>query len=247
VARCARGIPEHESSSTVPAACRTISRKNHTAARVQQMTPTVQCSHAVRTVCDASLPCDNRICDFIDLKGWITMQDLHLFNGSNSLKCSRMFVTREPNALMHGTPLLDATIDCLVPGSGCAHLLFVAIAVGSTWDTHARITSMAFVCNNLFTTTKQSFQARLEHLQIRPRAGLKGSIVSNDPASVDADCHFATKTRPIKLVRTPSRRPRRGLWDQKVHTINGNKTALSSVPSQPVLPLCLREKKQQSK
>jgi len=162
--------------------------------------------------------------------------NLDLLQHKAGTKSNVMFVLIMTEALIQHVPSLQSPVDCFMPSPCFVHCQVVLNTLRLGWHNDQRITAASFVGNNLLANAKHFLQPAPEDLDVRPPSTLKRTIERNNLARLDANSNLAAQASTAKLVRAPLGIKRSWLKDFKVHAIDCNKTPLSIVALEAILP-----------
>lgn len=142
-------------------------------------------------------------------------------------------------ALLADAPILDPSIDGLMPSSGNVHGIVMIDVDGIPRSKDTVVTSIASISDDFLPRTELLLQLVSKNLEIRPLPALKGTSNRYNLGSFNTDSNLIAQPGCSKLVGIPLSIKGKGLFDQEVDPIDGNKAALSTMALKSIIPLDL--------
>lgn len=154
----------------------------------------------MKTLSTVFVTLNNTITYISNLKGWMPIFDLDLFNCYNTTECYVMFVFVVPKDIFQNGPRSQTAIDSLMTGSCTVHELIVFYRPCIHWCHSSTVTPVAFVSNDFFSRTEHILQFVPKDQDITPSSTLKWPSVRHNVSSVDTYANFVPNAGPTKLV-----------------------------------------------
>jgi hypothetical protein len=180
---------------------------------------------------------------FILLRFKATNHDEELCEVGNSIEVLFMELWSSPEPLTHDTPLLEASVDCLMSSSGlCLHPL-VMVVVSSRGLKELVPISIPTIgtCHLIIKLRVSKLVAEIitGNSEIMPLSTRVGSIGMHYPTILNVDSHFILDSGAIELLTQPLWVKGTGLHDPEVSAIHSDLALGTIVSQQPVLPFNL--------
>lgn len=189
----------------------------------------------------------NLVIEIIDFKQTETLLDAHLFDDKNGTKGNVMFVEVMAKDLLQDSPRLQSTVKGFVAGSSSVHGQLVLKAFVMSGRNHFWITLVAGISNDVLTRTQLLLQNGSKDVEIRPCTTFKRATERHNPSSSNADTNLIAQTRPVVLVGVPFALKRKRLQNFKVNSIDGHQSTFIVMVAEPILPLDLLNRRNESK
>jgi len=159
------------------------------------------------------------------------MSQLHFdhFDDDNTTDNKMMLLDIMTVDVLADSPGLDASIDSLMAGTGGVHCVVMLDGDRVPRNKNLVVTTVSAISNDFLSWSEHLLQLVAKNLDVGPPTTLKRASNCSNHSRLDDDGNLVPQPGRAKLVRIPLAIERRRLVNQKINTIDRNKTALSTV------------------
>jgi hypothetical protein len=161
-----------------------------------------------------------------NLKGGPSLFCPDLRENNNTLEDHSMLVSTVTENVFQTLPLLEVSVDSLVPGPRPTHLMPVLVIPWTVGCVHPVISRIPFISNNFFPWIQEVSERMTEDSQIIEPTSRKWTVEPHNVSCIDCNSKFIAQCRTVEFVREPLSTKWNGFLYRKVDTINCHKTLL---------------------
>jgi hypothetical protein len=177
---------------------------------------------------------------FIVLRFKATSRNDELGEVGNSIEVLIMELWCTPEPLTQDTPLLEASVDSLMPSSGlCLHALVLVVVSSRGLKELIAISVATISQSHLISASKLVAKIITGNSEIMSLSTRVGSIGVHNPASLNVKSHLILDSGSIELLTQPLWVKGTGHHDAEVSSIHGDLALRAIVTDGPVVPFDL--------